>query len=99
VPTRLAGIDGNNTADPDGGDTWTDRPYCAGDFVANNHRLLQSNGPEAAVQVVVKIRTANAASADRDFDLTIPEHLFVAFLDPQVTGCVNGDDLHIAFLD
>ena len=59
-----AGVDGHALPDADGGDAGAGFDDFAGDFVAEDHRLLDADGAEAAVLVVVQVRAADAAALD-----------------------------------
>ena len=62
--------------------------------MTENHRLPQANRSEAAVVVVVQVRTAHATGGQTDLDLSAPGRTRVALLDTQIPCLVNDDGLH-----
>ena len=66
----------------------------AGDLVAEDHRLPQPHRAEAAVAVVVQVRTADAAGREPDADLAGTGRRDLAGLDAQVLGGMNDDRAH-----
>jgi hypothetical protein len=62
--------------------------------VAEDHWFAQPHRAETAMPVVVQIRAADAARADRDLDLTVAKRLLASIVDPQIACGVNGDRLH-----
>ena len=55
------------------GDLAADLVDRAGDLVPERHRLLQPDGAEAAVMVVVQVGAADAAGFDPNPDIARPE--------------------------
>ena len=55
-----------------------------GNFMAENHWLLQPNGSEAAVIVVVKVGSADASSGHANLDLARARFLGRPVLNPKI---------------
>ena len=66
----------------------------SGDFVTEDHRLLQANRSEAAVVVVVQVRTADAAGGQADPDLSGSGRPRFALLDAQIPCLMDDDGSH-----
>jgi hypothetical protein len=66
----------------------------AGDLVAEDHRLLQPHSAEAAVEIVVQVRAADAAGLDPHLDIVRAERRQRHGFDPQVFRCVQHGGAH-----
>src|SRR5207253_2011779 len=66
----------------------------AGDFVAENHRLLQPHGAEAAVEVIMQVGATDASGLDADLDLTGSKRRGCHALDAKVLGRVEHGGAH-----
>ena len=71
-----------------------DRLDDARDLVAEDHRLAQPHGAEAAVVVIVQVGAADAAEGDPHANLARAERRNGASLDPEVLGGVGDDGAH-----
>ena len=65
-----------------------------GDLVAEDHRLAQPHGAEAAVVEVVQVGAADAAGLDRDLDLAGAGGLGLALLDAEILRGMDDDGAH-----
>ena len=91
---RPARRDGHPVADRQPGDAATESGYAARYLMTENHRLANTDGTEASMLVVVKIRAADAADLHCDLDLTGTHGVRLTVLDAQVALCMNYDRLH-----
>ena len=62
--------------------------------MAEDHRLAQPHGAEAAVVEVVQVGAADAAGLDRDLDLAGAGGLGRALLDAQILRGMDDDGAH-----
>jgi hypothetical protein len=62
--------------------------------MAQHHRLLDADGAEAAMLVVVQVRAADAAAAHAHAQLAGAELGGGNFFDAQVAGGVNDECFH-----
>ena len=62
--------------------------------MAEDHRLAQPHGPEAAVVVVMQVRPADPAGGQPQPHLPRPRRSSAALLDPQVVGGMYDDRAH-----
>src|SRR5277367_5504854 len=69
----------------------------AGDLMAEHHRLAQPHDSEAAVIVIMQVRTADAAGADAHERLCVADLGRGPFLDPQILRGVSDDRAHRRF--
>jgi hypothetical protein len=68
--------------------------HLAGDLVPKHHRLTQSHRAEAAMQIIMQIRSADATSADAHLDVMRPDVGCLPFLDPQVPWRMDHSSFH-----
>ena len=66
APAGTARIDGDTIAGSHAGHLRAHGLDPSRNFVTENHRLAQANAPEAAVEVIMEIRPADAAGLDPD---------------------------------
>ena len=86
--------DGDAVADREALDAFPECDDPAGDLVAEDHRLAQPHGAEAAVVEVVQVGAADAAGLDRDLDLAGAGGLGRALLDAEILGGMDDDGAH-----
>ena len=63
--------------------------------MAEDHRLLEPYRTEAAVVVVMQVRSADAANGELDLDLAGAGLFRLALFDAQVLRGVNDDGFHV----
>ena len=66
---RLVRVDRGAVAKLDPGHGAAELDHRAGDFVAQDHRLLDAHGAEAAMLVIMQIRPANTAGLDANLHI------------------------------
>ena len=89
-----AGIDGDELADLDRADARADRADRAGNLVAEDHRLLQAHGAEAAMEEIVQVRPAYAAGGDVDTDVALAEIFVRDLLEAEILRRVEDAGFH-----
>ena len=68
--------------------------HAAGDLVAQDHRLTQTDFAEAAMVEIMQVGPANPTPLDPDLHLTRPDGFNLPALDPQVLGSMDDDSAH-----
>src|SRR5262249_43939424 len=91
---RQARIDGDAPPFGEAGDTITDCGDHTCDLMAQRHWLLDTHRAEAAVMIVVQIRSADPAIGDLDAHLARFRRGIRKTVDPQVLRRVNDDGAH-----
>jgi hypothetical protein len=89
-----AGIHGNPQARGDARHLTSNLVNGAGNLVPERHRLLQPDGAEAAVIVVVQVRPANAAGLDPNPDIAGPKGCGCYFFNAKVFGSMDDNAAH-----
>src|SRR4051812_11809513 len=84
MAARKARVHGDALADPDAGDVVSEACDRAGNFVPEDHRLLQPHGAKAAIEIVMQVRAANAASLNSHRHLAGAGLRRRHILDPQI---------------
>ena len=89
-----ARADRHAVADREARDAGADFLDHAGDLVAEHHRLLDADGAEAAVLVVVQVRAADAAGAHAHAGLAGADGGRLDGFDAKVAGGVDDECVH-----
>jgi hypothetical protein len=89
-----AWIDGDALARLQAGNFRANARNRSGDLVAQNHRLAQPHGAEAAIEIVVEVGAADAAGLDAHLDLAGTEWRGGHRLDAKILGRVQYRGAH-----
>ena len=84
LPARQRRIDRHALAELDMGRGTAEPHHGAGDFMTQNHRLLDPHGAKSALVVIMQIRAANAAALDFHLDLMRRESGHRHRFNPQI---------------
>ena len=95
---RTARIDRDARAGLDPLDLGADGLDDTRDFVAEDHRLAQAHRSEAAVVVIMQVRTADAAESDANAHVARAERGDFRLLDPQVLRRMSDHSAHVPSL-
>jgi hypothetical protein len=96
---RAAGADGKVIADGEAGDVGRNFFDDTCHLVAQHHGLLETDGAESAVLVVVQVRAADAAGAHAHADLSRPDRRRRNVFNAKVTGTMDDECVHSACLE
>ena len=91
APARPAGIDRNEVTGRHPSYAWSSFFHMARDLMAKDHRLAQPDRAEATMLVVVKVRSADAASGHGNANFTGAGLAGLALFHAQVSGGMYDD--------